>query len=485
MLRYYVELKSIGMTARLKHILSVIAVVMTMALTACIEDGVTTSPSDQPSFSVDTLKMGLVFTEAGTPTHSFTVYNRHDKVLNISSISLREGDRGIFRLNVDGFMGKRFSNVEIRPNDSIFVFVEATLPPNGAIVPITIEDHLDFMTNGVMTSVVLSADGQDVDRKRGVTITTDERWEAGKPYQIFDSLVVAQGATLTIDAGATLYFHDGATLRVDGTLKCNGTVEQPINMTGDRTDNVVSDIPFDLMSGQWAGVYFGSTSRDNEISHTSIRNTVNGVVVDSIPDAQIPAVTFVNCILRNSMSSALTVIHSNVKAVGCEIADAANGILRLRGGNSVFNHCTFANYYLFSAPGDAIICYSHLNTDSDDASGLPYTTADFANCIIYGNGADMSHGDLTGTGVMIRNCSLKSAGVDDDNFIACLWECDPLYYTVRNEYIFDYRLKDESPAIGAGNLDLMDAEAATDFYGLPRGYNPDLGAYVYTPSEEQ
>ena len=307
MLRYYVELKSIGMTARLKHILSVIAVAMTMALTACIEDGVTTSPSDQPSFSTDTLNMGLVFTEAGTPTHSFTVYNRHDKVLNISSISLREGDRGIFRLNVDGFMGKTFSNVEIRPNDSIFVFVEATLPPNGDVVPITIEDHLDFMTNGVMTSVVLRADGQDVERKRGIIVASDERWTAGRPYQIFDSLVVAEGATLTVDAGATLYFHDNAKLHINGTLKCNGMVERPINMTGDRIDNVVSDIPFDLMSGQWAGVYFGSTSRDNEISHTSIRNTVAGVVVDSIVDTSTPAVKFVNCILRNSASSALTV----------------------------------------------------------------------------------------------------------------------------------------------------------------------------------
>ncbi len=473
------------MISRLKHIIPVMVMVVAMVMTACIEDGVTTSPSDQPSFSTDTLNMGLVFTEAGTPTHSFTVYNRHDKVLNISTISLREGDRGIFRLNVDGFMGKTFSNVEIRPNDSIFVFVEATLPTNGDVVPITIEDHLDFVTNGVTTTVVLSADGQDVERKRGVIVANNERWTAGKPYQIFDSLVVAEGVTLTIDGGATLYFHDKAKLRVDGTLRCNGTVEQPINMTGDRTDNVVSDIPFDLMAGQWSGVYFNSTSRDNVISHTSIRNTVNGVVVDSIPDAQMPAVTFVNCILRNSASSVLTIIHSNVKAVGCEIADAANGILRLRGGNSVFNHCTFANYYLFSAPGDAIICYSHLNADSDDASGLPYTTADFANCIIYGNGADMSHGDLTGTNVMIRNCSLKSAGVDDANFIACLWECDPLYYTVRNEYIFDYRLKDESPAIGTGNLDLMLPEASTDIYGLPRGYNPDLGAYVYTISETE
>ena len=459
--------------------------VIAMAMTACIEDGVTTNPSHQPSFSVDTLKMGLVFTEASTPTHSFTVYNRHDKVLNISSISLREGDRGIFRLNVDGFMGKRFSNVEIRPNDSIFVFVEATLPQNGNIAPVTIDAHLDFLTNGVTSTVVLCADGQDVERKRGVTITANERWDATRPYQIFDSLIVASGATLTIDAGATLYFHDRAFLRVDGTLKCNGSSALPINMTGDRTDNVVSDIPFDLMSGQWSGVTFTSTSSNNEIAYTSIRNTVRGVVVDSIPHTDSPAVTFVNCILRNSASSALTIEHACVKAVGCEIADAACGILKLKGGSSVFNQCTFANFYLFSAPGDAIISLSHLNADSDDASGLPYTAADFTNCIIYGNGADMSHGDLTDTNVMVRNCSLKSAGVDDANFISCLWECDPLFYTVRNEYIFDYRLKEGSPAIGAANLDMMLPEAQVDFYGLPRGDSPDLGAYVYTPSDTE
>ncbi len=456
-----------------------------LMLTACIEDSITTSPSDQPAFSTDTLDMGYVFTEAGTPTHSFTVYNRHDKVLNIGWIGLRDGGKGVYRLNVDGFMGKSFTNVEIRPNDSIFVFVEATLPQNKDNAPIIVDDYLDFLTNGVTSTVVLRANGQDVVRKRGEQIRANTRWSADKPYQIFDSLVVAKGATLTIGAGTTLYFHAGASLFVDGTLVCEGTSERPINMTGDRIDNVVSDIPFDLMSGQWSGVKFRPTSRNSKISHTSIRNTVNGVVVDSIGNTDTPAVTFINSILRNSDSSALTVIHSNVKAAGCEIADAASGILRLRGGSSVFNHCTFANYFLFAAPGDAIISLSHLNEESDDASGLPYTIADFTNCIVYGNGYDLSHGDLVGTGVTMRYCSFKAEGTDDEAFIACLWDCDPLYYTVRNEYLFDYRLKDESPAIGAANLDLTLPEAATDFYGLPRGSSPDLGAYVYTPGESE
>ncbi|MDE6764735.1 MAG: hypothetical protein K2J52_00325, partial [Duncaniella sp.] len=97
-------------------------------LASCIEDGFDTSPSSQPIFSVDTLDMGVHFTSQPTPTRRFTVHNRHDKLLSISDISLRDNGSDIFRINVDGFAGTEFHNVEIRPNDSIFVFVEAPLP---------------------------------------------------------------------------------------------------------------------------------------------------------------------------------------------------------------------------------------------------------------------------------------------------------------------------------------------------------------------
>lgn len=79
---------------------------------------------------------------------------------------------------------------------------------------------------------------------------------------------------------------------------------------------------------------------------------------------------------------------------------------------------------------------------------------------------------------------MKSSGEDDDNFIECLWDSDPLYYTVREEYIFDYRLKPESPAIGAADPLLTLPQAETDIYGLPRTNVPEIGAYVFTPPAE-
>ncbi len=460
--------------------------VSVVSMTSCIEDGITTSPSAQPRFSVDTLDLGTPFTDTPTPTYAFKVYNNNDKILNISSIAFRDGGKGIFRMNVDGFSGTSFSNIEIRPNDSIYVFIEATVPPTGQRLPLEVEDHLDFVTNGVTSTVVLTAAGQDVTRLDGLVVERDMTLTDELPYQIFDSLVVAPGATLRVAAGASLHFHDKSYLRVYGSLIVDGTSEKPVNMTGDRTDNVVSDIPFDLMASQWRGVEFMPGCRSSRMSHTIVRNTVAGVIVDSLGvGADAPVITFVNCRLRNSAGYALECHHSRVSLIGCEIADAAAGVMLVRGGVTTVNQSTIANYYLFSVLGGAAVQLTHLDGESDDGSGMPYAEARFANTIIYGNGSDMSPGDLSGTNVTLTSCLFKSAGTDDDNFISCLWDTDPLYYTVREDYIFDYRLRDGSPAAAAGDGSLTMPETARDFYGVLRpAVSPSLGAYQYQAPAE-
>lgn len=469
----------------MKHIALLLLIIITVAMQSCIEDGISSSSADQPTFSTDSLKLGVVFTEQGSTTHRFLVYNRHDKIININSIELRDKTQNVFRLNVDGESGSEFQNVEIRPNDSIYVFVEATLPPNGKIGPLTISNTLDFTTLGVTKSVVITADGIDVTRLKAKIVDTDTRLTAERPYQVFDSLVVAPGVTLTIDPGAHLYFHDKSELIVRGSLRVNGTTESPVNMTGDRTGNVVASIPFELMSGQWGGIYFATTSSASKMVNTSIRNMSYGVVVDSVaastPDN--PALYLLNCQIHNSAGYILQAAHSAVTAIGTELTDAANGIVYVRGGNLTMNHCTIANYYLFSALGGPALQLDHINAETDDLSGLPKLQADITNTIIYGNGTDISHGDLTGTTVTLRRCLLKSAGTDDDNFINCLWDTDPTYYTVREDYLFDYRLKPESPAIQAADPALTLPDAAIDRYGLPRLTPPSLGAYEYTPAD--
>lgn len=464
-----------------------LAVIAALSLQSCIEDGVSSSSADQPTFSVDSLKLGTVFTEQGSTTHRFLVYNRHDKIININTIELRDKTQGVFRLNVDGQSGREFHNVEIRPNDSIYVFVEATLPPNGKLGPQTIDNTLDFITLGVTKSVVLTADGLDVTRLKAKIIDSDTRLTADRPYQVFDSIVVAEGATLTVDPGAHLYFHDKSELIVRGSLVVDGTPEKPVNFTGDRTGNVVASIPFELMSGQWGGVYFAPTSSSNRLTNASIRNMSYGVVVDSIVAStpESPALYLLNCQIHNSAGYILQAAHSAVTAIGTELTDAAGGIVYVRGGNLTLNHCTIANYYLFSALGGPALQLDHINAETDDLSGLPKLQADITNTIIYGNGTDISHGDLTGTNVTLRRCLLKSAGSDDDNFINCLWDTDPLYYTVREDYLFDYRLKPESPAAGAADPALTLPAAATDPYGVRRATPPSLGAYELTPAQSR
>lgn len=451
---------------------AVAALFILIVAQSCIEDGYTTSASSQPAFSADTLDMGTYFTGQLTPTARFVVHNRHDKVLNISNVTLREGDAGAFSVNVDGLAGTQFANVEIRPNDSIYVFVKATLPVNSSPELTEVKGHLDFLTNGVTSTVVLRAAGQDVERRSAVEITADERWGAQYPYQIFDSLVVREGATLRLDPGVRLHFHDGAYLRVYGSLVTEGTPEALVEMTGDRTDNVVGDISFDLMASQWQGLHFAPQSRGNRLSHTVVRNTVEGVMADSLS-----AVEMVNCRLRNSAGMALTTRHASVRLIGCEIADASYGAMLMHGGEVTANHCTFANYYLFTAPRGAIVQFGHYNAESDDGSGMPYLKADISNSIAYGLGTDFSEGDFTGTDVFVRSCVLKSAGSDDDNFIGCLWDTDPSFATVRNDYYFDYRLKDDSPALQHADPSLTLPEAALDLYGTPRLPAPRPGAF--------
>lgn len=457
------------------NIISII--LLSVAVSSCIEDSVATSPQVQPLFSVDTLKMGSVITSQGTPTFRFTVYNRHDKILNIDRIALRSGST-TFRMNVDGFSGRDFSNIQIRPNDSIFVFIEATLPEQSAPGLIEVKDHVDFTTRGVTRTVVLDADGFDVKRHRGEIITADTRFTAEYPHQIFDSLVVAPGATLTIEPGTRMMFHDGASMKVYGTLQSLGTPEAPVHFSGDRTDNVVGSISFDLMASQWQGLTFAPESKGNLLSHSIVRNTVSGVLADSLSQ-----VTIINSRLRNSAGRSLTAWHADVTAMGTEIAEAAYGTLLLHGGKARLDHCTIANYYLFSVLYGEAVQLSHTDDDTDDQSGLPRLDAVFTNSIIYGNGTDLSHGDLTGMNVTFTRCLFKSEGEDDENFIECLWDADPLYYTERSKYIFDYRVKPESPAIGYDSPALSLPLAPADFYGTPRAGT--IGAYEFVEESDK
>lgn len=464
-------------------ILFVISVVGMTCATSCISDEVTTSPSDQPVFSVDSLKMGELFTEEMSPTFRFTVHNRGNKALRLSDVYISDAEGADFYVNVDGFSGNLAGNIEIRAKDSIYVLVKGRLAANHQSGSVETGAWLNFVTNGVTQRLRIQAMGIDAERLSGSVIDSDTRLGMGKPYLISDTLRVARGAVLTLAPGARLFMHDKAHILVEGSFRSEGTSESPIIISGDKTGNVVTDISFDLMSRQWGGISFASTSKDNSLSYTVIKNSTTGVEVKGDASGR-PSLDMLNSILTNSGGTVLDCRNADITATGCQFSEASAGLVALYGDcKAKFYNCTFANNYLFTVLSGPALGIYPMPEESKADDNLT-AEVDCRNVIFYGLGSELSRDSFKGMKIFFTNCLFKSKGSDDDNFKNCVWGEDPLYFTVREEYLFDYRLKKDSPAIGKG-LDLRAVASAgwgTDFFGLKRGDKPSLGAFEFNPS---
>lgn len=450
---------------------------------SCIDDGMTTSSADVLAFSRDTVNFDTVFTDLGTPTARLIVKNQAKKGINISSIRFKDPDTR-FTLNVDGVSGSEFHDVEIRGRDSIFVFIECYIPETQGDSPGLVADDLEFVTNGVTQNVRVEAYGQNVTRLRNLLIMNDMKLTAERPYVIFDSLVVTKGATLTVEPGARLLFHDGAGIVVEGRLDARGTADRKIDMRGDRLDDVLPDVEYDIMAGQWKGIRIAAGSFDNRLEYVDMRSTTAGLRVDSCSDLSRQKLTLINSWLHNSQGNVLRSVHARVDAYGCCFSEAADAVVSLRGGEHEFLQCTFANNYLFSAIRGPLVELSHLKAEDAEAVPLPLMKATFANSILYGLCDDLNVGDLADTGVWFRYTSFKAAGEDDEHFISCLWDTDPMFYTDRPIYYFNYRLKDDSPVKSAGDKALVTGVVRLDMDGVDRLRDgaPSLGAYQFVPA---
>ncbi len=456
---------------------------MTVLMPACITDDISTSSSDILSFSTDVVEFDTVFTDLGTPTARLKVYNRAKKGIVISSIRFRNPEGG-FSMNVDGVSGSVFHDVEIRGGDSIFVFIECFIDPTDADKPFLREDEIEFVTNGVTQTVRCEAYGQNVERLRGLTLTQDMTLDDRRPYVIFDSLVVAEGTVLRVLPGTRMLFHDKASLVVRGSLDVRGEPGRLVQMRGDRLDNVLPDVSYDIMSGQWGGVRIASGSFGNHLEYVDMRSTVSGLVCDSCADLSRTKLTLVNSWLHNSQNTVLSAKYSKVEAYGVCFSEAGGSVVDLTGGEHVFSQCTIANNYLFSAISGPLLNVGHIFPTDDEPvpdPDLPYMKLEFGNGIIYSPYASiLNKGDLTGSEVFIRSTLLGAEGKDDDNFIGCLWDEDPDFCTVREDYYFNYHLRPGSPALGAGDPALIAPLTERDIDGILRTADglPALGAYA-------
>ncbi|MCR9172598.1 MAG: right-handed parallel beta-helix repeat-containing protein [bacterium] len=417
-----------------------------------------------------------VFTTIGSTTQRLKVYNRSNQNVRVDEIELMGGENSPFRINVDGLSSVLFNNLEIEANDSMWVFVEVTLDPNGGTLPMVIEDSIRFRTNGTDQFVILAAWGQDAyfhynDLNTGV-------WPNDKPHVIYGYAGIDEGENLTIQAGTDIYLHNNSLIYVfKGALFIEGTKTDPVTLQGDRLESQYDDV-----SGQYYGIYF-EKALPSRIDHAIIKNGIAGIhMFSEDPGNSSYTLELSNTIIQNcSRYGTFIYDGAKLKAENCLISD--NGIhafLLLRGGDFHFNHCHLLSYGAGDNVGAAIGITNYFN----DTIG-PINEGTVTNSVIYGNGDYEVAMDTSTLGTIVLDFQRNLIRADEpftDAFYTNgnLWNLDPLFNDVSN---LDYTWANGSPLDGAGDSAFgvtLGNNPGTDICVTPRDVlAPDIGAYEF------
>ena len=445
----------------MKRIFYFLAILMTIV--ACQDDdNFSTSTGLRLTFPQDTLKMDTVFSRTPSSTYTFWVYNKNDAGIKMQSVRLRRGNQTGFRVNVDGIYldnsnGSQTSDVEIRRNDSILVFVELTPGEMGQLEPTLLEDDLLFqMESGVEQKVCLQAWVWDAMKLYSPVITQDSLIESSVPIVVFGNMRVEEGATLTI-RNTTLYFHDESGLDVHGTLYMEDCV-----LRGDRLDDMFSYLPYDRVSGQWNGVMINETSKGNRFVRTEIRNGCYGVICDSAAlDLDQYRLEMENCIVHNCSGAGVAAINAYVRLDHCQLTNMGHECFSIFGGVAEISHCTFAQFYPFSADRGPALRFTNFY---NGLIAMPvYVTCH--NSIITGYADDVLLGDMLGEDPAtfdyeFERCLMRTPEVTDEpeRFVDIIWETPEDSIQGKKHFvqidednlIYDFHLDSLSTAQGLG-----------------------------------
>jgi len=459
---------------------------------SCQREGFITDSNAKLGFSLDTVYFDTVFTELSTVTRRFTVKNPHKEFIKISSVNLAGGNASVYRINFDGISGTEFKDIEIAPKDSLFMFVQATLGNNNDPGILLQQDSIVFITNHNVQDVDLVAWGQDVHILRD-TIFNTQTWTNDKPYLVLGYAALDSAQVLTMEAGTKVYFHRDAYLLIAGSLKVNGTKENPVTFSGDRLEQLYEDIP-----GQWTGIIFYPWSKDNIVDYAEIKGGLVGVVLQSSFGDQIEVdLTIRNSKIQHISSYGIRAAYSKIFGYNNLITACGISAIALEGGgNYEFYHTTIANWFRYKTRNTPSLLFTNyaILTDVEGVNFKevrPLEKAYFGNSIIYGGNQseilwDADEDNTIAMNYFFENCLLKfdtsiiKLG-GNPNFSNCINYKDPLFLSVdKYDFHFDTLVNKVSPARDIGKFSIAQ-EYEFDLDGVSRVMDgkPDAGAYEF------
>ncbi len=472
-------------------------------------------------FSKDTVFLDTIFSRIGSSTYTLKVYNRTTNDISIPNIGLKNGGSSKYRLNVDGEAGKEFKNIPLFAKDSLYIFVETTYDIGNSeameflytdAIQFDKENHLQEVqlvtlvkdaifyfpkksVNGQRETIVLDVNetGKEI-IVEGFELNANQLlFTKDKPHVIYGYASVPEGKTLTIEEGARVHFHkdSGVLIKKNASIHINGKLSQDkelleneVVFEGNRLEPSYSDIP-----GQWGSIWISKGSINNKIEYLTIKNATVGILVQGDNTVAETTLTIKNSQIYNSENINLWAKTAVLQSENLVLGGAGNISLYCnQGGEYSFIHTTIANYWKYGFRSNAALQID--NSANIEGNSYDLVKADFKNCIIYGsnpNELNLSKAPNKTFNFNFENCLLKFTTNSEDSlynfsdtslYENTLLNLDPIFVSPTKN---NFMIKENSSAIGAGNLDAANL-VPLDILGADRTKNPSIGAYevIYT-----
>ncbi|MCS7153689.1 MAG: hypothetical protein N2253_02625 [Bacteroidia bacterium] len=438
-------------------------------------------------FSADTVRFDSLFSTILSPTQRLWVYNPHSYPIRIRRIWLEKGFQSPYHFIFDGREGPLGETYTLGAQDSAQVFIrlrDTTFSDAQRIDRLFFET--DEGTQVVLLQAVLLA--AYVYRDFGfdsavVSLPTD------KPVVIDGFFYVGPSAKLRVLPGTRLYFSGRrwesgplkgelkSGLYIAGQLEILGTPSQPVRLQGWRLEPYYAQAP-----GQWQGLWFFPTSRNNRLLYAQIYQSSIGVRIDSLGEDAAPKVYMEGCIITNAANfgivaqgfapnlSSQPILH----AVNTLIYRCGQGCAALVGGGKYrLVHCSFIYDQGDLRRGLTALLLTDFLRLENETRTYPM---DFRalNCVIWSSKEDAVAADLRGTGPqqVYEYCALRQKEP-----LPGSGNLYPLSLGLKGA-ADKYELTETSPLIDAGRFDPL-WSPATDILGRQRDSRPDIGVYEY------
>lgn len=444
--------------------------ILLMAVSCNRDDINFESPTQLLRFSADTVFCDTVYNQVRSETYAVKIYNNEDKDVMIPKISLGSGNASLYRINVDGKAGTDFTNVPLRKNDSLYIFVE--IAPVANAPQAIAEDQINVETPAGKQHVTLFSVVQDaefyIESKTNPNILTNNtNWTNEKAKIIFGNLTLDAGKKLDIQKGTKVYFFKNSALKIgkNAELNVKGELNNEVIFRGDR-----SETKYDTIPKNWQGISFDVGAK-LDMNYARVFGGTRGLQMIETTAA------IKNSIIHTHQEYGIYAVKSNITASNLVMNNCGEADLGIfKGGTYNITHSTLANYWDFNTALPSIGIYATNEYQNNAILENGPLTLNVKNSIIYGSAENMVElKPISGqTFTTDFSYNLLKYG-SKANYAApnSIKNQDPKFQNYFTQKL-NLRVKADSPAKGKG---VYLSSFPTDIAGVTRTNPPTIGAY--------